>query len=64
MEGIFAINGQDCLFGNAKPSFVLASQGYDEPSTRELLSISYNDELELDSITQRLSNAYLQLTQF
>lgn len=64
VEGIFAINGQDCLFGNAKPSFVLASQGYDEPSTRELLSISYNDEIKLDSITQRLSNAYLQLTQF
>lgn len=64
VEGIFAINGQDCLFGNAKPSFVLASQRYDEPSTRELLSISYNDEIKLDSITQCLSNAYLQLTQF
>lgn len=64
VEGIFAINGQDCLFGNAKPSFVLASQGYDEPSTRELLSISYNDEIELDSIVQSLSNAYLNLVQF
>lgn len=64
VESIFAINGQDCLFGNAKPSFVLASQGYDEPSTRELLSISYNDEIELDSIIQSLSNAYLNLVQF
>lgn len=64
VEGIFAINGQDCLFGNAKPSFVLASQGYDEPSTRELLSISYNNEINLDLITQSLSNAYLQLAQF
>lgn len=64
VEGIFAINGQDCLFGNAKPSFVLASQGYDEPSTRELLSISYHHALDLDALAHRLSNAYFHLRQF
>ncbi len=64
IEGIYAINGQDCLFGNAKPSFVLRSMGYDEPSTRELLSVSYMYLDSIESITHILAQAYTQLRQF
>ncbi|MCX2717914.1 cysteine desulfurase [Helicobacter sp. MIT 21-1697] len=64
IEGIYAINGQDCLFGNAKPSFVLRSMGYDEPSTRELLSVSYIHLDSIESTAYILAQAYTQLRQF
>ena len=64
IEGIYAINGQDCLFGNAKPSFVLESMGYKEAQCRELLSISYTKLENIESITQSIASAYLQLRQF
>ncbi|MCH5313028.1 MAG: cysteine desulfurase [Helicobacter sp.] len=64
IEGIYAINGQDCLFGNAKPSFVLESMGYEEAQCRELLSISYAKLENIESTTTRLASAYLQLRQF
>ena len=64
IAGIYAINGQDCLFGNAKPSFVLHSMGYDEPQCRELLSVSYKHLDDIESITSHIASAYLQLRQF
>lgn len=43
IEGIEAINGQECLFGFSSPSFLLQEMGYTELSSRELLSISFED---------------------
>lgn len=64
VERIYAINGQDCLFGNAKPSFVLDSMGYDEQQCRELLSVSYQRLEDIESLAHKIANAYLQLRQF
>lgn len=64
IEGIYAINGLDCLYGNAKPSFVLQSMGYEEAQCRELISISYVDLKDIESIATSIANAYLQLRQF
>lgn len=43
IEGIEAINGQECLFGFSSPSFLLQEMGYTELTSRELLSISFAD---------------------
>ncbi|TLD96894.1 cysteine desulfurase [Helicobacter jaachi] len=64
VEGYATINGQDCLFGNAKPSFVLRAMGYDDASTRELISLSYTHLDSIESTAHTLSNAYEQLRQF
>lgn len=59
IEGIDAINGQECLFGFSKPSFLLQEMGYTELSARELLSISF---VEFNPrIPQILSQHYNQL---
>lgn len=65
VEQIFAINGQDCLFGKAKPSFVLQTMGYEEKHCRELLSISYRDlqPHQIDTIAQKIAFAYQQIIQ-
>lgn len=56
LEKIFAINGQDCLFGFQSPSFVLQEMGYTELESRELLSLSFDD---FDSsVVQRLALHY------
>lgn len=41
LEEIFAINGQECLFGFSSPSFVLQEMGYTQLQARELLSLSF-----------------------
>lgn len=43
LEGISAINGQECLFGLASPSFVLQEMGYTQLQSRELLSLSFEE---------------------
>lgn len=43
IEGINVINGQECLFGFSRPSFLLQEMGYTELISRELLSISFTD---------------------
>lgn len=56
LEKIFAINGQDCLFGFQSPSFVLQAMGYTELISRELLSLSFED---FDaSVVQKLALHY------
>lgn len=43
IEGVEAINGQECLFGFSSPSFLLQEMGYTELTSRELLSISFEE---------------------
>lgn len=63
IEQIAIINGQDCLFGNAKPSFVLQAMGYEELSARELVSLSYHSLKDIESIANSLARAYTHLQQ-
>lgn len=63
IEQIAIINGQDCLFGNAKPSFVLQAMGYEELSARELVSLSYHSLEDIESIANSLARAYTHLQQ-
>lgn len=58
---IYAINGQDCLFGNAKPSFVLQCMGYDELTCRELLSVSFESLNDIHKCAQIIAQSYNSL---
>lgn len=63
IEQIAIINGQDCLFGNTKPSFVLQAMGYEELSARELVSLSYYTIKDIESTANSLARAYTYLQQ-
>lgn len=58
LEEIFAINGQDCLFGFQSPSFVLQEMGYTELDSRELLSLSFDEfnPLVIEKIAHHYQN--------
>lgn len=60
---IYAINGQECLFGFSKPSFVLQEMGYSQTQSRELISISYiNLEDEgMIALIKTLAHTYRQI---
>lgn len=59
LEKIFAINGQECLFGFSSPSFVLQEMGYTQSQARELLSLSF-DHFE-PNVAQKLAKHYQDL---
>lgn len=56
LEEIFAINGQDCLFGFQSPSFVLQEMGYTELTSRELLSLSFDESSP--SVVEKIAQHY------
>ncbi|MDE5603521.1 MAG: nitrogen fixation protein NifS [Helicobacter sp.] len=61
-DNIRLINGQDCLFGFLRPSFVLQLMGYTQERARELLSISFIDfQGDIQKLAQKLAQKYLQL---
>lgn len=61
IQKIHAINGQECLFGLAKPSFVLQEMGYSEARSRELLSISYHHIDDMEKTAKILTQTYKQI---
>lgn len=62
-DGISVINGQECLFGFASPSFVLRQMGYTQEQSRELLSLSFLDISPslIPQIAQKIAQKYVQL---
>lgn len=62
-DGISLINGQECLFGFSRPSFVLRQMGYTEEQSRELLSLSFLDITPslIPQIAQKIAMKYAQL---
>lgn len=60
IENVSVINGQECLLGNFKPSFVLGEMGYGENECRELLSISFVhlDKGTLQECARKIARAY------
>ncbi len=62
-DDVGVINGQECLFGFARPSFVLREMGYSEAQSRELLSLSFLDISPslIPEIAQKIAKRYLQL---
>lgn len=63
IEKIYAINGQECLFGLSRPSFVLQEMGYTQAQSRELISISYTDlqEKHLEPLIKKLADTYRRI---
>lgn len=59
LDCVFAINGQECLFGFRSPSFVLQEMGYSQQDARELLSLSF-DRFDLETV-QKLAVHYQNL---
>ncbi|WP_300761225.1 nitrogen fixation protein NifS [Helicobacter sp. UBA3407] len=62
-DGLNVINGQECLFGFARPSFVLREMGYTQEQSRELLSLSFLDISPslIPQIAQKIAKKYAQL---
>ena len=61
-DGISMINGQECLFGFSKPSFVLQMMGYTEQKARELLSLSFKKEnCNIEWLAEKISQKYRQI---
>lgn len=60
---IYAINGQECLFGLSRPSFVLQEMGYSQTQSRELISISYInlEDKDLNPLIKTLADTYKQI---
>lgn len=60
---IYAINGQECLFGLSRPSFVLQEMGYSQTQSRELISISYInlEDKDLTLLIKTLAHTYRQI---
>lgn len=63
IENLSVINGQECLLGNFKPSFVLNEMGYKENECRELLSISFAhlSQDTLNECANKIARAYTSL---
>lgn len=61
IQEFYGVNGQECLFGLFKPSFVLQEMGYAEDQARELLSISLKKLEDKDSLIQVLVSSYKQI---
>lgn len=61
IKGFYGANGQECLFGLFKPSFVLQKMGYTESQSRELLSFSVQESFDLKSVAQTLAQSYKQI---
>ena len=60
-DDISLINGQECLFGFAKPSFVLQLMGYSENQSRELLSLSFKEKVDINRLAQKIIQKYRQI---
>ncbi len=60
-DEISLINGQECLFGFFKPSFVLQLMGYSEKQCRELLSLSFKESLEIEAFVRKIAQKYRQI---
>lgn len=61
IQKIYAINGQECLYGQNSPSFVLQEMGYSQLESRQLISMSYRDLPIPATLSKLLSDTYMQL---
>ena len=63
IQGIYGVNGQECLFGLFQPSFVLQKMGYSQEEARELLSVSIQDLQNPQKLAHTLAKSYRQIRQ-
>lgn len=64
---IFLSNGEGCSLGLSKPSRVIQEMGYDETTSRNALSFSFNDnfsEESIDFIVETIYQKYMQIRSF
>ncbi|PAF43745.1 hypothetical protein [Helicobacter sp. 11S03491-1] len=61
LHKIYAINGQECLYGLTRPSFVLQEMGYTQLQARELISVSYRHLEDMKNLCEILKDIYLQI---
>lgn len=61
IQKIYAINGQECLYGQNNPSFVLQEMGYSQLESRQLISMSYSSLPEPITLVKILSDTYTRL---
>ncbi|MCE3039067.1 PLP-dependent aminotransferase family protein [Helicobacter anatolicus] len=62
IQNIYGANGQECLFGLFRPSFVLQEMGYLQDESRELLALSAAEILDIREVANRICESYLQIT--
>lgn len=63
-EEIYLSNGEGCSLGLSKPSRVIQAMGYDEITSRNALSFSFNFDLnqeQIEDIVNKIYTKYLQI---
>ncbi|RBQ29289.1 cysteine desulfurase [Aliarcobacter vitoriensis] len=66
-ENIFLSNGEGCSLGLSKPSRVIQAMGYDETTSRNALSFSFNENLnyeKIDLLVDLIYKKYKQIRSF
>ncbi|MBL3518954.1 cysteine desulfurase [Arcobacter lanthieri] len=66
-ENIFLSNGEGCSLGLSKPSRIIQAMGYDELTSRNALSFSFNENFsidEMDFIVDIIYKKYIQIKSF
>ncbi len=61
IKEVYGANGQECLFGLFRPSFVLQKMGYSENESRELISLSIKAISDLEKLALILAQSYKQI---
>ena len=61
IKEVYGANGQECLFGLFRPSFVLQKMGYSENESRELISFSIKSACDPQKLALMLAQSYRQI---
>ncbi len=64
LSGILITNGEGCSLGLSKPSRIIQAMGYDELTSRNSISLSFNQEyseLEIQKIVKNIYRQYKQI---
>lgn len=52
LDEILITNGEGCSLGLSKPSSIIQTMGYDEDTSRNSISLSFNESIELEKIKE------------
>lgn len=64
LDEILITNGEGCSLGLSKPSRIIQAMGYDETTSRNAISLSFNEKLDIqtiEKIVNTMSKRYKQI---
>lgn len=63
-DDIFLSNGEGCSLGLSKPSRIIQSMGYDEPTSRNSISLNFSEDFSedlIENIVEKIFKRYSQI---